>query len=101
MSNKRYILKMTCPNRPGIVSAVSTHLFEHGCNILEASQFDDTGTGRFFVRLEFNFVEAGGSIAALRDGFEPIAERYAMDWSIRDTDDLQRVMLMVSKFDHC
>jgi formyltetrahydrofolate deformylase len=102
MTNKRYILKVICPNRPGIVAAVSAHLFEHGCNILEAHQFDDTDTSRFFMRVVFDFVGAeAGAIGAVRDGFAAIGERFAMDWSIRDTSDLQRVMLMVSKFDHC
>jgi formyltetrahydrofolate deformylase len=99
MSSKRYILKMTCPNRAGIVASVSTLLFQHGCNILQADQFDDTVTGRFFVRLEFNFT-GGDGIEAVRKGFEEIAGRFDMDWSMRDADDHQRVMLMVSKFDH-
>jgi formyltetrahydrofolate deformylase len=100
MASKRYILKVICPNRPGIVAAVSTHLFQHGCNILQAHQFDDTVTSRFFMRLEFNFAEGGGSIDAVRNGFSAISERFDMEWAIRDTDELQRVLLMVSKFDH-
>jgi formyltetrahydrofolate deformylase len=100
MSNPQYIFKVICPNRPGIVAAVSTHLFQGGCNILEAHQFDDTETTRFFMRLVFNF-PGEGSIDAVREGFKPIAERFGMDWSILDSADRQRVLLMVSKFDHC
>jgi formyltetrahydrofolate deformylase len=101
MSTNRYILKMICPNRPGIVAGVSALLFEGGCNILEAHQFDDTETTRFFMRIVFNFTGETGSIEAVRAGFKPIAERFSMDWEIRGDDERQKVLLMVSKFDHC
>jgi formyltetrahydrofolate deformylase len=101
MSTTRYILKMMCPNRPGIVAAVSTLLFENGCNIREAQQFDDTETTRFFARIEFNFTGETGSIEAIRKGFAPIAERFSAEWDIRSSDERQKVLLMVSKFDHC
>ena len=101
MSNKHYVLTLICPNRPGIVAAVSTHMFEGGCNILEAHQYDDTETGRFFMRVVFNFVGDDGLITALREGFAPIAERFSMDWTLRDSQDLHRVLILVSKFDHC
>ncbi|HTK33843.1 MAG TPA: formyltetrahydrofolate deformylase [Caulobacteraceae bacterium] len=101
MSSDRYILKMICPNRPGIVAAVSVLLFECGGNILEAHQFDDTETTRFFMRIVFNFTNETGSIEAVRAGFAPIAERFSMDWEIRGADQRQKVLLMVSKFDHC
>lgn len=51
-------LTLSCPNRPGIVAAVSSHLFEAGCNILGAQQFDDTETNQFFMRALFNEVGA-------------------------------------------
>ncbi|HVY34194.1 MAG TPA: formyltetrahydrofolate deformylase [Caulobacteraceae bacterium] len=101
MSNKPYILTLICPNRPGIVAAVSTHLFEVGCNILEAHQYDDTETGRFFMRVEFNLVSDDGLIESLRAGFAPVAEWFAMDWTLRDSKDLQRVLILVSRYDHC
>jgi formyltetrahydrofolate deformylase len=101
MSQTQYVLKVICPNRPGIVATVSTLLFQNGCNILEAHQFDDTETARFFMRLVFNFTEAASSIEAVRQGFAPIAEKFAMEWSIQDSETKQRVLLMVSKFDHC
>jgi len=100
MSNQHYVLTLICPNRPGIVAAVSTQLYEGGCNILEAHQYDDTETRRFFMRVVFNFVE-GDLIGPLREGFAPIAERFSMDWSLRDSEDLHRVLILVSKFDHC
>jgi formyltetrahydrofolate deformylase len=101
MSNKHYVLTLICPNRPGIVAAVSTHMFEGGCNILEAHQYDDTETERFFMRMVFNFVDDDSLIDRLREGFAPIAERFSMTWSLRDSTELHRVLILVSKFDHC
>ena len=95
-----YLLTLICPNQPGIVARVSAHLFAHKGNITEANQFDDEETGRFFARIVFTLPE-GGDIAALREGFAPIAADYGMDWSLRPRDEPRKVLLMVSKFDHC
>ena len=96
-----FVLKLACPNRPGIVAAVSTLLFEAGCNILDAQQFDDTETGRFFMRVMFDPVEGSADVAGLREAFAPIATRFGMEWSLRDRAERRRVMLLVSKSDHC
>lgn len=101
MSNDQHILTLSCPNRPGIVAAVSTHLFRNGCNILDASQFDDTESNRFFMRVVFNPTSEAGVIAAVREGFAPIATEFAMAFTIRDRSEQQKVLLLVSKFDHC
>jgi len=101
MSGARYILTLSCPNRPGIVAAVASHLFEDGGNILEAQQFDDTETDRFFMRLVFDRTDAGRPVAQMRQGFAPLADRFAMSWTLRDQAEKRRVMLLVSKFDHC
>ncbi len=95
------ILTLSCRNRPGIVSAVSTYLFEGGCNILDAQQFDDTESNRFFMRVVFNAVGEGVALDALRDNFGTIAERFGMTWHMRARAERRRVMLFVSKFDHC
>ena len=96
-----FILTLSCRNRPGIVAAVSTWLFESGGNILDAQQFDDTESNRFFMRVMFNPVRDGVELAALRDGFAPIAERFGMTWQLRPRGQKRRVMLFASKFDHC
>jgi formyltetrahydrofolate deformylase len=101
MSTDHIVLTLSCANKPGIVAAVSTYLFEGGFNILEANQFDDTESHLFFMRVVLNPVRDGVGIAALRDGFTPIADRYEMKWTMRSTADKQRVMILVSKFDHC
>lgn len=91
------ILKLTCPDRPGIVAAVSTLIAEHGGNILESSQFDDLSSGQFFMRVRFSFR------AADRFGFlfRPVADRFGMRWHIQAEEVRGRVLIMVSKLDHC
>ncbi len=95
------VLTLSCRNQPGIVAAVSTYLFETGCNILDAQQYDDTETGRFFMRVVVNTVSPGLALATVRDGFAPVAQRFAMAWRMRGRAELQRVLLFASRFDHC
>ena len=98
MSDNAMILTLSCPDRPGIVARVSTFLFERGCNILDAQQYDDEETDRFFMRVVF---DPGEGAEALREGFEPIAADYAMRWTLRPTSEKRRVMILVSGFHHC
>jgi formyltetrahydrofolate deformylase len=96
-----YVLTLSCPNRPGIVAAVATWLFDHGFNILEAQQFDDLETKLFFTRIVFDTEKAPMDIETLRKEFDPIAERFHMTRTLRDVSEKRRVLLLVSKFDHC
>ncbi len=94
------VLTLSCRNRPGIVAAVSAELFEAGYNILDAQQFDDVETGLFFMRVVFN--GAGGATSGeLPKRFAAVAERFGMAWSLRDAGEKRRVMILVSRFDHC
>ena len=95
------VLTLSCRNQPGIVAAVSTYLFESGCNILDAQQYDDTETARFFMRVVVNPVSPKSALATVRDGFSPVAERFAMAWRMRGRSELQKVLLFASRFDHC
>ncbi|MDQ1079640.1 formyltetrahydrofolate deformylase [Pseudoroseomonas cervicalis] len=99
-ANTVFVLTLNCVNRPGIVAAVASALFEAGGNIREAQQFDDTGTGRFFMRVVFD-VPAAVERAALEAALLTVATRFGMDWTLRDRAAKRRVMLLVSKFDHC
>ncbi|WP_185984573.1 formyltetrahydrofolate deformylase [Aureimonas mangrovi] len=101
MPQEQFTLALSCANRPGIVAAVSRHLYDNGADIREAHQFDDGETGRFFMRVRFAIVEAVVTIESLEAGFRTIAERFHMDWRIRSTQDTPRVLIFVSKFDHC
>jgi formyltetrahydrofolate deformylase len=93
------ILTLSCPDRPGIVARVSTLLFEHGANILDAQQFDDGETGRFFMRVVFT--PGPGGAEAVRPGLEVLAADLAMDWTLRDPKARRRVMILASQTDHC
>jgi formyltetrahydrofolate deformylase len=101
MPNHQYVLTLSCPDRPGIVSAVSTFLANSGQNILDAQQFDDIETNKFFMRVVFTAADLAVELSALQTGFTAIAERFAMDWQMRDRAARKRVMLLVSKSDHC
>ncbi|MEH3147046.1 MAG: formyltetrahydrofolate deformylase [Methylobacterium frigidaeris] len=97
------ILTLSCRNVPGIVAGVSGSLFEAGCNILEAQQFDDVGSGRFFMRVEFNAGSAAGlpELDDLEARLAPLADRFGMTWTLRRRDALRKVLILVSRFDHC
>ncbi|MGJ5178244.1 formyltetrahydrofolate deformylase [Bradyrhizobium oligotrophicum] len=101
MPDHQYVLTLSCPDRPGIVSAVSTFLAHNGQNILDAQQFGDFETGHFFMRVVFTAADLAVNLPSLQTGFAAIAERFAMDWQMRDRAGKRRVMLLVSKFDHC
>ena len=92
-------LSLTCPIRTGISARVSGFTADRDCIIEEAQQFSDRRSGRFFMRLVFDPRE--NDAAALRRDFATIAENFQMNWELRDPDWLPKVVLMVSKFDHC
>jgi len=101
MSDHQYVLTLSCPDRPGIVSAVSTFLAHNGQNILDAQQFDDVETKKFFMRVVFTAADLAVELPALQTGFTAIADRFHMEWQMRDRATRRRVMLLVSKSDHC
>src|ERR1700681_458282 len=101
MPDHQFVLTLSCPDRPGIVSAVSAFLAHNGQNILDAQQFDDLETGHFFMRVVFNPADLAVNLAAQTTGFAAIAERFGMDWQMRDRATRRRVMLLLSKSDHC
>ncbi|AAK25592.1 formyltetrahydrofolate deformylase [Caulobacter vibrioides] len=93
------ILTLSCPDQRGIVAKVSAFLFERGCNILDAQQFDDQETGQFFMRVVFD--ADGADREALRGDFGALADGFKMKWTLRNRADRYRVLLLASKFDHC
>jgi formyltetrahydrofolate deformylase len=100
MSSATLLLVLSCPNQAGIVARVTSELFAHGGDIIEAHQFDDSETGRFFTRIVFR-VPADKEKQTLIDSFRPIAEAYKMDWEMRSRDERRKVLLLASKSDHC
>jgi formyltetrahydrofolate deformylase len=95
-----FVLLLVCPDRPGIVHAVSGWLGEHGGNIVESQQFGDTPAGRFFMRIDFT-VDRPAQAAALRADFAGIADRFDMDFELWDATAPYRTLIMVSKHLHC
>ena len=93
-----YILTLTCTDRPGIVAAISGMLFRQGGNIIDAQQFNDRATNLFFARMAF---ELAAPIDGFRSEFAGLATQLTMDWTLMSAQEKQRVLLLVSKFDHC
>jgi formyltetrahydrofolate deformylase len=100
MTPQILLLTLSCPNRPGIVAAVSTDIYRHGGDIREAQQFDDSVTNIFFMRIVIKLPDPAG-FPALHKAMAEIARRYAMTWQLVPADRKARVLLLVSKFDHC
>jgi formyltetrahydrofolate deformylase len=100
---RRYILTIDCPDRVGIVAAVTALIAGQGGSVLEAAQHGDLGTGRFFLRIEIvaDSLPPGFGPAELAAAFEPVARQFHMDWHLSDTDVPKRVALFASKEDHC
>lgn len=96
-------LAVSCADRPGIVARVTGYLAEMGCNIVEAQQFDDRMENKFFMRIAFDPGARGTKEGRheIREGFAPIASEMGMTWDLRRRDRRRRVLIMVSRFDHC
>jgi formyltetrahydrofolate deformylase len=96
-----YILSLSCPDRRGIVAAVSGFLAQSDCFITESADFGDPLSGRFFQRTVFRTDGAKPSRNMLEEQFEIIARRFDMDWHLHDAQRKARLVVMVSKFGHC
>ena len=97
------MLTFVCPDRPGIVHAVSGLLVERGGNILESQQFDDLGEDRFFMRVQVRRRRPtpSGTLEALRQAFTPVAERFDMTWELWQAAAPYRTLILVSRLRHC
>ncbi|MFE3994892.1 formyltetrahydrofolate deformylase [Streptomyces goshikiensis] len=97
---QQYVLTLSCPDKQGIVHAVSSYLFMTGCNIEDSRQFGDHDTGLFFMRVHFS-AETPVTLEKLRASFAAIGDSFRMDWELHRSDARMRIVLMVSKFGHC
>ncbi|MES3009555.1 MAG: formyltetrahydrofolate deformylase [Pseudomonadota bacterium] len=97
--NHAYILTLSCPDRPGIVHAVSGFLFEHGSNIEEAAQYNDPATGLFFMRVQFACDQL--TFADLKRRLTQFSEPFKMAWQLHATAEPMRTVILVSKEGHC
>ncbi|WP_308721166.1 formyltetrahydrofolate deformylase [Komagataeibacter xylinus] len=96
-----YVLTLSCPNRPGIVAAISQALFELDGDIAGAQQFDERESRIFFMRVVFSVPAGDVARAALEQALAALAARFDMHWSLRESLQPTRTVIMVSRFDHC
>ena len=99
-SAARAILTASCPDTMGIVAAVAGFLSGQGLFITESAHFGDPVSGRFFMRTVFDLSPAA-ELERLRREFAAVAARFGMDWRMDDTTKSDRVLILVSRFDHC
>ncbi|MGD9661885.1 MAG: formyltetrahydrofolate deformylase [Porticoccaceae bacterium] len=100
-SRDTYILRANCRAATGVVAAVTSYLAERNCYICALEQFDDEETEKFFMRAVFRPEGDSHSIDSIRRDFEPVAEGLGMQWAMRNCRQPTKVIIMVSKFDHC
>lgn len=101
MSDEPLILSASCSNKPGIVAAVSKAIFDMDGDIADLQQFDDHGTGQFFSRVVFSGATAPIGAQKARELLAPVLAPFGMSWSLRARNEKRRVLIMVSRFDHC
>jgi len=96
-----FILTVVCPDTIGIVAAVSGYLRDQGYFVEESNHFGDRDTNRFFMRTRFTPQVGSYSRTGFGRGFKPIAEQFDMDWQVYDNKVLSRVLIVVSRHEHC
>lgn len=100
--HNRARMLVSCPDRPGIVAAVSRFLYEHGANIIQSDQYTmDPEGGLFFIRIEFDLPELESRLAQLSADFSQVASEFEMEWNINLASRKKRLALFASKEDHC
>lgn len=96
-----FVLTLVCPDRSGIVHAVTGFLVRNRANIIESQQFGDRLTNRFFMRIDFEVEGAAPDVAALREDFADVAAELSMAFELWDAAAPYRTLIMVSKHLHC
>jgi len=96
-----FVLTLACPDRPGIVHAVTKILLDAECNIEDSQQFCDRDSGSFFMRVHFSAVGADLTLEAFKQLFEDTGSSFKMAWKVHDTSVRMRTLILVSKAGHC
>jgi formyltetrahydrofolate deformylase len=97
---QEYVLTLSCPEKPGILHAVSSYLVQHSANILASQQYGEAPDGRFFMRVHFA-VPPGAKVRELQRDFAQVAEAGQMSWQLHDAAARIRTLIMVSRLGHC
>ncbi|MFJ1960801.1 formyltetrahydrofolate deformylase [Streptomyces massasporeus] len=101
MEPAEHILTLDCPESPGIVAAVSRFLLDHGSDIIDNHQFGDRRDDHFFMRVRFAAPGGEDTTELLRREFTAVAAPFAMRWHLEPIGTRRRVLIMVSRYDHC
>ena len=101
MTRKSAILLLSCPDRKGVVAAISGFIARHGGNILHADEHGDAASKTFLMRVEFDPIELDVPLSDFAWHFGDTAKQFAMKWRLALSDIRQRMAIMVSKYDHC
>jgi formyltetrahydrofolate deformylase len=99
--SRHYILTLSCPDRPGIIAAVSSFIASHGGSIGESASHTETQTRHFFMRVEVLAQTLPFGLGELRARFAKLADEFNMQWQIADSAVKKRVVILVSKQEHC
>jgi formyltetrahydrofolate deformylase len=97
----RAVLLLSCPEQKGIVATVSDFIYRNDGNIVDADQHTDFEGNLFLQRIEWELDGFRIPRDAVADAFRPVAERFGMSWSLRFSEDVPRMAILVSKLDHC
>jgi formyltetrahydrofolate deformylase len=97
----QFVLTLSCPDKPGIVYAVSSFLVQHSANILDSQQYGEPDGGLFFMRVQFSVPPPGRAADELERGFTWVAAAFQMSWQLHDKSQRTPTMLMVSQLGHC
>jgi formyltetrahydrofolate deformylase len=95
------ILLLTCPDRKGVVAAIADFIYRHNGNILHADEHGDLDSGMFQMRVEFDPADFSIDLAEFSKLFSPIAEKFDMNWRLAQSSYRPRMIILVSKHDHC
>jgi len=101
IDDREFVLTVTCPDRPGIVHAVSAFLFEHGVDIVQSQQYDDRDEHRFFMRVHIETLDPDIGSEELTRDFGRVAEAFAMTWRLVPVAARTPTLIMVSRYGHC
>jgi formyltetrahydrofolate deformylase len=95
------ILLISCPDQKGLVAAIADFLYQHNANILHADQHQDAELGLFLMRVEWDLSGFDLDLLDFNDAFQPIAERFQMQWRLAHSGHRPRMAIFVSRYDHC